>query len=457
MHFQAIPVLKSLPRTVWETYSAFANTFGGTIVLGASLRKNGVLHITGIDNPDRILRDFWSTIRDTGKVSSALVKQKDVRIESAGDMKIIVIDVPRAERGFCPVYIEDSLYSGTFLRTENGDRYCNSSEIASMLRNNNDDITDLDPVESMEIDVLNMNTVDIFRAHLKATNPRHPWVDLPLEEFLYVIGAGTQRINGVYHPTKAGLLMFGNEYSIVKIFPSYYLEYYEGDIVEGEISDRVVSSSGEWSGNVFDFYLLITDRMLAIPNEMKKDRSVMNDIDSSLNDILLVSLTDADYEGKRGVAVEKTKDSVKISVPGLFRTPVERMVVSGYEGPRNKGIARMLSLVDLFHGNRSVYKELSDKWKENGFPAPMFEESMEPPSSSILMMLDYQSMVIATEKGTNADILRALKSDEHASAGSIAASLNISTRHVERILAELKEKGKITREGNRRSGTWKII
>ncbi|WP_289642256.1 hypothetical protein [uncultured Dubosiella sp.] len=74
--------------------------------------------------------------------------------------------------------------------------------------------------------------------------------------------AAISKEDGKLHPTAAGLLMFGEEYRIVREFPEYFLDYREMQDPTIRWTDRVHSSSGEWSGNVFDFFFLVYNKLL---------------------------------------------------------------------------------------------------------------------------------------------------------------------------------------------------
>ena len=66
----------------------------------------------------------------------------------------------------------------------------------------------------------------------------------------------------VIYPIAAGMLMFGDEYNIVRHFPEYFLDYREELDPTTRWSDRLQSSSGEWSGNVCDFYFRVYNKII---------------------------------------------------------------------------------------------------------------------------------------------------------------------------------------------------
>lgn len=96
---------------------------------------------------------------------------------------------------------------------------------------------------------------------MKNYRPGHVWEELEDKEFLYRLGAAGRSEDGSVHPTAAGLLMFGYEYEIVKEYPNYFLDYQERLDDTIRWTDRIVSSSGEWSGNLYDFYFRVYNKL----------------------------------------------------------------------------------------------------------------------------------------------------------------------------------------------------
>lgn len=53
-----------LPDSLWETYSAFANTNGGYILLGVRENKDGTLEAIGLKDAHKMVKDFWNTVNN---------------------------------------------------------------------------------------------------------------------------------------------------------------------------------------------------------------------------------------------------------------------------------------------------------------------------------------------------------------------------------------------------------
>ena len=104
----------NVPKSVYESYSAFANTMGGYIFLGVDEDKKKKLPeerfiIQGIENPKKQIEDFWNTINGS-KVKVNILKDEDVFIVEENGISLIVIRVPRADYKMRPVYVEENPY-----------------------------------------------------------------------------------------------------------------------------------------------------------------------------------------------------------------------------------------------------------------------------------------------------------------------------------------------------------
>lgn len=107
-------------------------------------------------------------------------------------------------------------------------------------------------------------TVKAYRNIFRLVRQKHLWNNEDDTMFLRRIGAVREdKDTGKFHPTVAGLLMFGYEYDITTVFPNYFLDYQENRTngIYARWTDRLTSQTGDWSGNVFDFLLKIVQKL----------------------------------------------------------------------------------------------------------------------------------------------------------------------------------------------------
>lgn len=64
-----------LPESIWETYSSFANTDGGTMLLGVREHRDSFT-VNGLTDKQIIKyqKDFWSTLNNQNKISKNIAE-----------------------------------------------------------------------------------------------------------------------------------------------------------------------------------------------------------------------------------------------------------------------------------------------------------------------------------------------------------------------------------------------
>ena len=122
-----------LPKSIWETYSAFANSYGGVILLGVEERPDHSLRVQGLLNPWELVAEFNALRRDPKVVSADLLTDGDIQVVHVDGGDVVVIRVPPAERDQRPVYIGGDLVRGSFRRSGDGDYHCTRAERNAML------------------------------------------------------------------------------------------------------------------------------------------------------------------------------------------------------------------------------------------------------------------------------------------------------------------------------------
>lgn len=392
-----------LPNSLWETYSSFSNCNGGAIILGVKEREDGSWCTTHLQNRNKLLKDFWDTINNRQKVSVNLLNEENVETYEIGGDVIIVIYVAKADRAYKPIYINNDLFGGTFRRNHEGDYHCSEAEVRGMLRDQAARGMDNKILHNMDLDIFYPDTVKSFRSRHAAVNPDHVWHKLDDNAYLERIGAASiSDIDGKLHPTVAGLLMFGEEYKIRYEFPDFFLDYREMLDPSIRWTDRLESSSGEWSGNIMDFFFQMERKLLRdIKKPFKLDGITRIDetpVHKAIREALANCFANADFNFSRGIVILKDQDSIIIENPGSIITGKAQMLKGGISEPRNSTVMKMFNLIHVGERAGSGVPNIFSIWNDEGWIPPEVEELYQPDRT--ILRLSFVSKTVDAEQNS---------------------------------------------------------
>lgn len=458
-----------LPRSIWETYSAFANTLGGIILLGVEEWPDKTLHTVDLPDPDRLIQEFWDIVNNPNKASVNILSSKDVFVQEVDGNHIVVINVPRAERSYRPVYVDGNPLS-TYRRNGEGDYKCTKEEYQAMVRDASVKTQDMLVLNEMDMTVFNKESILSYRRRMRLSRPGHVWEALEDEDFLMKLGAVGIGSDGKKHPTSAGLLMFGNEYDIVREYNAYFLDYQEQYDAVTRWTDRIISSSGDWSGNVYDFYFRVYNKLtqdIKVPFKMEGGARVDDtSVHQALREALANCLVNADYYGRQGLVIIKKRDAITMSNPGNFRIEIDTAKSGGVSDPRNGTMLKMFNLIYIGERAGSGIPNIFRVWREQGWIAPVISESFDPDrillslafekigdKKSAIKIGDKKSAISAKMKET---IIACLTNRAEAKASAIAEYIGLKPSRTRDYLNELIAEGIVVAEGSNKNRVYKL-
>ena len=307
---------------------------------------------------------------------------------------------------------------------------------------------------------MNYDTIHGYRNSHRSLKEGHPFERLNDHEYLRSIGAAAiSDDDGKLHPTAAGMLMFGDEYNIVRHFPEYFLDYREELDPITRWSDRLQSSSGEWSGNVCDFYFRVYNKIIKdikVPFKMSGGERVDDTpVHKALREALANCLINADYHGLRGVVIRKEPDKLILANPGYVRTGKKQMRIGGESDPRNKTLMKMFNLINIGERAGSGVPNIFNVWEDEGWEEPVIDERFDPDRTVLsLTFVKKQAKKISDKKQAKktSDKKQAKKTLENiekikyylvqngeSKTSDIAEYIGLSSARTRALLSDMKE------------------
>ena len=229
--------------------------------------------------------------------------------------------------------------------------------------------------------------------------------------------------------------------TITDELPNYFLDYREHLSNDTRWTDRVCSGDGTWSGNIFDFYYKVIDRLTAdVKKPFRIDSSLMRiddtPIHKSLRECLANALIHADFYGRRGIVIDKEFRKIVIANPGTFRISIEEAIGGGISDARNGRIFNMFALISVGERSGTGICDVYHVWDENGFKKPSFAETVDPDRVTLTLEIDTDGNIDGNDGNIDGNdgsltqneilVLQVLSRTPALSAAKIGAEIGIS-------------------------------
>jgi predicted HTH transcriptional regulator len=382
--------LGALPEDFWPTYSAFANTEGGLVVLG--VRERGQrFQVEGIAKVGKVRKELFDGLNNRQKISANLLSDSDVREHVLDGKVVLLITVPRASRKHRPVHLTTNPFAGhTFRRLNEADCALPDDEVRRMVAEQIEDSRDDRILRGYGPADLCAETFRAYRQVFANRDPAHPWNILPDDEFLRQIGGWRRdRETDDSGLTLAGLLMFGWMTAIQEELPNFMLDYQERPEAKVELRwvDRL-TLDGKWSGNLYDFYRKVYLKLTAdlkVPFALEKgERKDETPVHVALREAMANVLVHADYSDRASVLVVKRPDMFGFRNPGLMRIPPEVAIRGGEHDCRNRTLHKMFRLVGVGEQAGSGIPKIYGGWASQHWRKPALYERREPYNQTLL-------------------------------------------------------------------------
>ena len=402
-----------VPASFWESYSAFANTDGGVIILG--VKEDGGKHsVVGVTNANKLVADVWNAANNPQRVSANVLFNHQVYKVDYQGKALVVVEVPRAERTERPVYVGRDVFRGTFRRNGEGDYHCSKEAVEAMIRDKCPETADTCLMEDMTIADLNQESIARYRLMFGQSKPEHAWTRIPDDEFMVKIGAARKDAKGVVRPMLAGLICFGDFVTISNVLPSYFLDYREGVADGSRWTDRVAAHDATWSGNIIDFYFRIYDKVTSsvkVPFRLDERGLRINEtkVHKALRELLANALIHADYHGRQGIVIEKRFRRLMFRNPGCLRMSKEAAIGGGRSDARNSRIFNIFALINIGERSGTGLSDIYSIWKEYGYEEPTITETYQPDQTTVTVQVELEEDAVTTQENTGTTQENAVK------------------------------------------------
>lgn len=438
-----------VPKSSWESVSAFSNTNGGWLIFGINEQKNNY-EIVGVDNPSKLEHEFLNTLNNEKFNIKIRAKAHKYKFD---DKIILAFYIPLSKQK--PIYFNS--LANTFIRTGSADRRASKEEIDTMYRDQSFGTKTSEIIEDSNIDDLSAASLQQYKEYLQIVNPTSHYNKLSIEEFLHKVSV---LIDGKL--TYAGLLFFGKRERIERYFVDFRIDLLE--IPGTSISDAKVRYTYRLpeQENLWDYFFILFERVtMRIDKPFKLDSMGFAKEDypyiDALREALVNMLMHADYFSPIKSRIRIFSDKIEFFNAGGYPKPIEYFLHSDASMPRNPILAKLFRAIKLAENAGYGFDKMIEGWKTYTNIPIIFQTELDTSTTVFDLHVKTEQGGIngGIHGGINGgiqELYNFVRENEGLSAIDISDKLDIPLRTIQRWLKKLKDEEKISYEGSKKTG-----
>lgn len=365
---------RSVPKSAYETVSAFSNTAGGWLVFGVADR-GGSYEIVGVIECDKVQNDFLTVLRGRDKLNRVIpAKESTIR---DGDKTLLVFHIPEARRQDKPIFLNGTI-TRSFIRRGGCNERCTEEDIRRLLRDASEERPDGEAIDLDPEHCFNTDSVRWYRSiYDKRTTGTESMTDL---EFLYHWGLVIEQDQRLV-PTKAALLLFGTGAALRQVLPRPVVDIQRVDgnsdeeLADQRWADRVVVEDNliEAWRQIVDRFRIYAEQPFEIdPGTLQRTATPPDYIafrESAIN--LLIHQDYGDHSRK--AAIKFFHNETLFWNPGDAFASTDDLMEPGEKPVRNPRIVAAFRRVGLSEQAGTGLRAIFRNWQQLGHVPPVID------------------------------------------------------------------------------------
>jgi len=362
--FEVKEAKAEVPKSSWETVSAFANTSGGWLVFGVK-QIGSVFEIQGVTNPEKIEQDFLNTVRS--EKFNVYLGVKTVKYEFEGKVVLAFYIVASNKK---PVYFNTQ--SNTYIRRGSADNKATKEEIDAMYRDQSFGSKSSEKAIGTSRNSLNEISLLRYRNYMTRFNPNVSYNRFNEEEFLEKL-----RIIEDGCCTYSGLLLLGKREHIEKYFPDFRIDLLEIPGDSYSETDSRYTFRLEEQENLWEYYFECFSRLKSKVDVtfQLSPQGFGEELSTGLiaiREALVNLLMHADYFSPAHARIRVFNNYIEFYNPGGLPKSISELKDKDLSIPRNPVLSKLFRMVKLAENVGFGIDKIESNWLQYNGSTPEY-------------------------------------------------------------------------------------